>query len=182
MTERSEALEAAIEPVVAALDLDLYDVEVAGKGSARILRVVIDRPAGDDRGLDLEAITAATEALSPALDADADAAALLRGSYTLEVTSPGLERTLRLPRHFARAIGSTVSVKTGHGADATRRRGVLADAGADRFELELDDGGRESIAYSDVVQARTVFEWGGQDKPKSRKPPRRKKGREKVAS
>jgi ribosome maturation factor RimP len=179
MEERSEVLRRAIAPVISSLGLDLYDIELAGSGSHRILRVVIDREPGDDRAIDLDAITAATEAVSPLLDHDAEAADALRGAYTLEVTSPGLERTLREPRHFQRALGSTVSVKTGEGSDAARRRGVLVAADSDGFELDLDTGERAHIAYGDVVQARTVFEWGPQEKPGASKKRDRK---QKVSS
>ena len=179
MGERSEDLRRAVEPVVATLGLDLYDVELAGSGGHRVLRVVIDRPAGDDRGIDLDAITAATEALSPALDHDAAVAESLRGAYTLEVSSPGLERALREPRHFQRALGSTISLKTGEGDEAIRRRGVLVAADDGGFDLELSDGSRERVAYADVVQARTVFEWGPKEKPGSGKKRDRK---QKVSS
>lgn len=165
MAERSEILHDAIASVVASLGLDLYDVELSGRGRHQILRVVIDRKPGDERGIDLDAITQATEALSPLLDRDPVAVEALRGAYTLEVTSPGLERSLREPRHFERAVGTTVSVKTGEGDDAVRRRGVLVAADTDGFDLELDSGERARIPYDDVVQARTVFEWGAQEKP-----------------
>jgi ribosome maturation factor RimP len=165
MTERPQPLFEAIEPVLAALGLDLYDVELQGRGPARILRVSIDR----DGGVDLDAITAATEAISPVLDHDAATDAVLRGSYTLEVTSPGLERPLRTPEHFRRAAGATVSVKTGMGSEARRRRGTLTASDDTGFELEGDDGTHERISYDDVVQARTVFEWGPPATPKTKK-------------
>ena len=156
MTERPQPLFEAIEPVLADLGLDLYDVELQGRGPARILRVSIDR----EGGVDLDAITAATEAISPVLDHHAATESVLRGSYTLEVTSPGLERPLRTPEHFRRAAGATVSVKTGVGGDTRRRRGTLTASDDTGFELEGDDGTRERLSYDDVVQARTVFEWG----------------------
>jgi len=171
MTERSEALIAAVEPVLAELGLDLYDLELAGRGPTQTLRVMIDR----ESGIDLDAITAATEALSPVLDHDPAVAAALRASYTLEVTSPGLERPLRTPAHFRRALGATVSVKTGFGPDASRRHGVLAAADDTGFDLEADDGTRERVAYDDVVQARTVFEWGPAPKPKAKGRARKQK-------
>jgi ribosome maturation factor RimP len=176
MADRSDALAAVLQPVVAALGLDLYDVELAGLDHARTLRVLVDRPLGaGDAGVDLDAITAATRAVSPVLDTDPTATSLLRGSYTLEVSSPGLERPLRTPAHFRRAIGSTVTVKS-RGADGPRRlRGVLAAADDDGLDLDTD-GGRAHVDYDDVVQARTVFEWGPSSKssskptPKSRRP------------
>lgn len=164
MTERSDALVAAIEPILAELGLELYDLEVAGKGPTQTLRVMIDR----EEGIDLDAITAATQALAPVLDHDPAVDAVLRASYTLEVTSPGLERPLRTPKHFQRALGAVVSVKTGYGPDAIRRRGVLAAADDTGFDLEVDDGTSERVLYADVIQARTVFEWGPAPKSKSK--------------
>ena len=164
MTAEAEALVSVVEPVVAALGLDLYDVELAGSAKTRTLRVMIDR----EGGVDLEAITAASEALSPVLDGDPAAVAALRGPYTLEVTSPGLERPLRTPEHFRRAVGATVSVKTGSGSSARRRRGVLVAADDHGFGLDLDDGSHERIDHADTVQARTVFEWGAPEKPARR--------------
>jgi ribosome maturation factor RimP len=174
MTERPARLVDAVEPVLAGLGVDLYDVEIVGQGPTRILRVTIDR----EGGVDLDAITAATEALSPVLDHDPDAASTLRGSYTLEVTSPGLERALRTPEHFHRAVGAIVSVKTGVGPDARRRRGTLVTSDDAGFELVADDGTRERLSYEDVVQARTVFEWGPAPKSKGK----RRASKQKVSS
>ena len=100
MAQQSERLAAILEPVVRDLGLELYDVEVGGSNRARTLRVLVDR----DGGVDLEAITSATEALAPVLDQNPDVAAALPGSYLLEVSSPGLERPLRTPAHFRRAL------------------------------------------------------------------------------
>ena len=163
-----------LAPVVGALALDLYDIEITGAGRARVVRVLIDRAGG----VDLEAIAAATEAISPLLDAP-PVDTMLAGPYALEVSSPGLERPLRTATHFTRATGETISVKLhavklGAGeAPARRIRGVVQDAGDTGFDLVLDDGSTERIAYGDVVQARTVFEWAPQPKPsksKSKKP------------
>jgi ribosome maturation factor RimP len=176
----------AVAPVVADLGLELYDVEITGSGRARIVRVMIDRPAGPEQaGVDLDAIAAATEAVSPVLDA-APVDRVLPGPYSLEVSSPGLERPLRTPAHFQRAVGETVSVKTRAGGTpeggAARVRGVVLSAGDDSFTLRADDasaeqGGEQTIPYAEVVQARTVFEWGGQAKG----PKQGTKGRKKEA-
>jgi len=157
VSEQVERIAATLGPVVESLGLELFDVEFTGSGRARTLRVVIDR----DRGVDLDAITEATEAISPVLDGDA----ALAGSYALEVSSPGVERALRTPVHFRRAVGATVSVKT-RSADgsAQRQRGVLIDADDDG--ITLDSGGDpQRFTYPEVTQARTVFEWGGAARP-----------------
>jgi len=149
------AIASAVEPVLGALGLELYDLDATGPARARTVRVVVDR----DGGVDLDAIAAASEALSPVLDRDPAVRAACPGPYTLEVTSPGLERRLRTPAHFRRAVGSTVSVKTTAAGAGLRRRGVLTAADDDGIEVAFDTG-RERLAYDDVAQARTVFEWG----------------------
>ena len=146
----------ALAPSVSELGLDLYDVDVSGTGRARILRVMIDR----EGGVDLEAIADATRAVSPLLDAP-PLDAVIAGPYALEVSSPGLERPLRTPAHFAGAVGETISVKVRPADDhgARRVRGVVTAADDTSVELLLDDGGSERIQYADLTQARTVFEW-----------------------
>jgi ribosome maturation factor RimP len=167
-----------LAPAVTDLGLDLYDVDVTGSGRARILRVMVDR----EGGIDLEAIAAATQAVSPLLDAP-PLDAVIAGPYALEVSSPGLERPLRTPAHFARAVGETVSVKTRPHDDvgARRVRGVIATADDTGFELVLDDGTMQPVAYGDVAQAHTVFEWGDEAKrTKSTKSKRATSPREPV--
>ncbi|HEV3451346.1 MAG TPA: ribosome maturation factor RimP [Acidimicrobiia bacterium] len=159
-----ETVAAAVEPVVAALGLDLYDVEATGPHRARTVRVTVDRAGG----VDLDTIAAASQALSTVLDADPAVQRACPGPYTLEVTSPGLERRLRTPTHFQRAVGSTVSVKTRADGAGLRRRGVLVAADGDGIEVEFDTG-PERLGYDAVSQARTVFEWGAPAKPGRRR-------------
>jgi ribosome maturation factor RimP len=138
--------------------LDLYDVEMQGP----VLRVVIDSPPGSAAGLDLDALADASRAVSRALD-EADP---ITGRYTLEVTSPGLERTLRRPEHFERAVGETVKIRTAAGiGDERRVEGQLVsadDAGIVVRAMAGDDGtaADRRLAYDDIERARTVFEWG----------------------
>ncbi|HSO95923.1 MAG TPA: ribosome maturation factor RimP [Acidimicrobiia bacterium] len=154
----------AIDTVVVAHGLELYDVELAGPPRSRSLRILVDR----DGGIDLETISAVSDALSRALDADPTVAQVCPGRYTLEVSSPGLERRLRTPAHFRRALDSTVSIKTSTGDAPLRRRGHLVAADDDGIDVEFDTG-RERLAYRDIVQARTVFEWGPSPKPGTRR-------------
>jgi ribosome maturation factor RimP len=198
VSEAPEALVAAIEPVLGSLGLGLYDLELVGTaGKSRALRVLVDRPgvptegevAGQAAPLDLDTITEATRAVSTELDrieaAGGPAAAVLRGQYTLEVSSPGLERPLRRPEHWRGAIGDTASVKSttrtpdGTLGEAVRRHGVVLAVDDDGVDLEFD-GAREHVAYTDIVQARTVFEWGAQAKPSAGTGKRGRSKREKV--
>jgi len=166
-----------VQPLLTERDLDLYDLELAG----RELRVVVE-PVGPDGSLDLDALSDVTRAVSRALD-EADP---ISSAYTLEVTSPGLERTLRTPHHFARAVGETVKVKTrpsAAGDDAERRlEGELAAADDDGITVRtgVDDEGvpvERRVAYDDIERARTTFEWGPGAKPGGRKPKEKREHR-----
>jgi len=156
---RLVAVRAAVEPAVAALGLDVYDVELLGGAGARTLRLTVTR----EGGVDLETITAVTHAVSPIVDD----AATIGGSYLLEVSSPGVERVLRLPAHYLGALGEEVSVKFHTSAGPRRVRGVLRSFAGVSCVVASDDGDDEEIAIADVTQARTVFEWGPQSRHRS---------------
>ena len=87
-------VEALVRPVVESAGLELVDAAFRREGGRRVLRVTVDR----EDGLDLEAISEASERISRRLDLEE----VTSGPYTLEVTSPGVERILRLPRDFER--------------------------------------------------------------------------------
>ncbi len=154
----SERVKGVVEPVVASEGVELFDLEQAGP----VLRVTIDRPGG----VDMQAIASVTRAISRALDEHDP----IDGQFTLEVSSPGLERPLRTPGHFLWAVGRPVSIKTVPGFEAGRRFvGTLRDADAAGVTLVLDEpvGDELRFAYADIEKARTVFEWGPAPKPGS---------------
>lgn len=174
----NERLRELIEPIVAGLGLDLFDLDFNGGTLVVTIDLLSDAPArppveGRPSGVDVAAITAVTRAVSHMLD-ELDPIA---SAYSLEVSSPGLERTLRLPRHHERAVGQKVNVKTRPGVEGDRRvRGVLVRAGTgdpggeelDRsIDVLLDDpvGLTRTIAYDDIEKTRTVFEWKAEPKP-----------------
>jgi len=145
-----------LQPVVAAAGLELVDVALR----SGVLLVTVDRPCG----VDLEALTDANRAVSTLLD-ETDP---IPGRYTLEVSSPGVERTLRTPAHFIKAVGETVTVKTRPQVPGDRRlRGELLAADEDGLELAVEGApeGRLGLAYSDIDRARTVFVWGPAPRP-----------------
>jgi ribosome maturation factor RimP len=162
----AERVADAVAPVLDERGLLLHDLEHSGTS----IRVVIDRADVEDgRGLDVDALAAATRAISRLLD-ELDP---IDGHYTLEVSSPGLERPLRTPAHFARAVGADVSVKTRPGSDGERRvEGTVQSADDDGFTLTLADGGTRRIRYDEVEKARTTFAWGPAPKPGGPKPPK----------
>jgi ribosome maturation factor RimP len=150
----SERIAQVVEPILEAHDHELYDVELTGA----VVRVLVERPGGS---VTLEALEKLSREISEALD-DEDP---LPGGFELEVSSPGLERPLRRPGHFARAVGSLVKIKTRADADGDRRvDGTITAADADGVTVESSAGTRR-LAYGDIERARTVFEWGSAAKP-----------------
>ena len=152
-----------VEPIISDLKLDLYDLEFRGG----TLRVTIDTPAGSPGGIDLEAIALATRLIGREFDHHDP----LPGHYTLEVTSPGLERTLRTPAHFQREIGKTVAIRLRDTVNVGRRiQGVLiaADEQSATVRLETPDADgieERTVALNQIDRARTVFVWGPAPKP-----------------
>jgi ribosome maturation factor RimP len=147
-----DRVRALVEPIVADLRLDLYDVERRGG----TIRVTLDAAPDGAEPLTLDNIALATRLISRELD-HADPIA---GRYTLEVSTPGLERQLRTPEHFARSVGATVALRLRDVASEERRvEGTLAAADDDAVTVELASGDQRRITYSTIDKARTVFDW-----------------------
>ncbi len=160
-----ERVHAIVEPLVAAAEVELVDVEHTGG----TVRVSVDRAGG----VDLDVLARLTRQVSRALDEHDP----LPGRYTLEVSSPGLERPLRTAEHFRRAVGATVVVKTLPDTPGERRvRGLLAAADEAIVTVRDETSGEDrTIAIGDIEKARTVFEWGPAPKPAASHPRKRKK-------
>ncbi|SDG76683.1 ribosome maturation factor RimP [Klenkia brasiliensis] len=99
----TERLTAWFAPVVADAGYDLEDLDVRAAGNRFVVRVVVDR----DSGVSLDDVAEVSRALSDVLDAEDDD--LGRSPYVLEVTSPGVDRPLTLPRHWRRNVGRLVT-------------------------------------------------------------------------
>src|SRR5580658_9569416 len=128
-----------IEPVIAGVGMDLESVRMTVAGRRRLLRIVVD----SDHGVSLDDAADVSREVSALLDS---ANALGDVPYTLEVSSPGVDRPLTEPRHWRRAAGRLVKVKvTGEGAVEGR---VLA-ADADGVTLDLPAGERR-FPYADL--------------------------------
>ena len=146
MTDRPEheRVREVVEPSLAAAGFELVDVE----RQASVLRLTVDRADG---GVDLEGVTTATRLISDLLDSTD----LIGDRTTLEVSSPGIERSLRTPEHFQRFVGTQVAVKTRPGTEGERRvDGVLETADDEGVVV----AGRR-LSYADIERAHTVFVW-----------------------
>jgi ribosome maturation factor RimP len=138
--------EALVKPVVEGAGLELVDVTWSGQGRRPLLRITVDR----ESGVDLDTISAVSEKVSRRLDLEG----FEPGPYQLEVTTPGIERPLRRPRDFRRAVGERVRVRTGEGTI----EGELRDADDEELRLVAPEGER-SVRLADVAAARTVVDW-----------------------
>ncbi|HET6626127.1 MAG TPA: ribosome maturation factor RimP [Nocardioidaceae bacterium] len=132
---------------LAAVGLDVEAVELTPAGKRRLLRVAVDK----DGGVTLDDIADATKEVSRLLD---ESDVMGEHPYTLEVTSPGTDRPLTLPRHWRRNEGRLVKVT---GADGTDVTGRIIGSDEDRATVDVD-GDKREIAYADVAKARIQVE------------------------
>jgi ribosome maturation factor RimP len=128
--------------------LDVEALELTPAGKRRLLRVAVDK----DGGVTLDDIADATREISRVLD---ESDVMGEHPYTLEVTSPGTDRPLTLPRHWRRNRGRLVKASLEDGSEVAGRIQDTSEVGA---TLDVDGQGRE-LAYSEVVKARIQIEF-----------------------
>lgn len=150
-----ERARAVIEPLVVAEGLELVDLEFVREQQGWVLRVFIDKPGGR---VGLDECSQVSHLLDPVLDVED----FIPQQYNLEVSSPGLNRPLRKPEHFRRAVGQKVKVKTfGPIGDPPRKQfsGVLAQVEEAEVTVEVEGAGAFRIPLRDIAKAHLVFEF-----------------------
>ncbi|HVB01590.1 MAG TPA: hypothetical protein VNE42_10070 [Acidimicrobiales bacterium] len=151
MSADLQTLEEAISGLLDGIDVDLVDVELR---QGALCVTVSHRD-----GLDLESLTHASRLVSDFLDAHEELTPT--EPFELEVSSPGLERRLRRPQHFAKAIGQVIAVRTINSAPGERRdEGQLVRA--DELGIALlsnDSKTLRELTYEMIDRAHTVFDW-----------------------
>lgn len=154
--QSTDALRDVVRDPLASAGLDVEDVEISTAGRRRVVRVLVDR----DGGVTLDEIATASSLVAAALD---DSDVLGERPYTLEVTSPGIDRPLTAPRHWRRNAGRLVAVTLRDGSALTGRVVSASEEGA---VLEpAGPAGRETptepveLAYADVATARVEVEF-----------------------
>jgi ribosome maturation factor RimP len=147
-TDTKDRLAEELTSPIAALGLDLEAVDLSSAGKRRILRVAVDK----DGGVTLDDVADATREISRVLD---ETDLMGQQAYTLEVSSPGTERPLTLPRHWRRNTGRLVKVTFGEGEPLTGRITETDDDGA-----VLDVNGTERrLEYAEVKKAKIQIEF-----------------------
>ena len=147
--------EALVRPVIEGEGLELVDVTFARESGRRILRVTVDR----EGGVDLDSISELSQKVSRRLDLEG----FEPGPYALEVSTPGIERPLRRPQDFRRAVGERVRVKTEEGV----LEGELRAAEDDAIRIAAAEGERR-LALEQVAAAKTVVDWDEELKGRDR--------------
>jgi ribosome maturation factor RimP len=145
-TAHRARLREVIEPVVDAAGYDLDGLALSRAGRRHLVRLTVD----GEGGVNLDAVAEISRRVSAALDAvEADGEELFAGEYELQVSSPGVDRPLTLPRHWRRNVGRLVQVRTPAGpvtgrivtADEIVDGGVAIDVGGTRCDLPYHELG-----------------------------------------
>jgi ribosome maturation factor RimP len=143
-------LTASVEPVVIAAGYDLEDLVVRAAGQRSVVRVVIDR----DAGVSLDDVAELSRSVSEVLDAGGDG--MGRSPYVLEVTSPGVDRPLTLPRHWRRNAGRLVTVAVGPEKAREQVTGRLLRVTDEGVVLAVEKGGAKKGQVRRAVGERSV--------------------------
>ncbi len=146
VTDLTRRLIDLLEPAAAERGFELVTVEQAGGRKAPVIRVLLDR----EEGLDIDAICAANQWVSERID-EVDP---ISGPYTLEVSSPGIDRPLRTREHFVRFAGETVTIKSKpEPGSRSAWTGTLVGIEGDDVVLDVS-GEHERIPFESVQNAR----------------------------
>ncbi|MFI2713280.1 ribosome maturation factor RimP [Micromonospora sp. NPDC018662] len=159
LAARRARLREVIEPVVTAAGYDLEDLSVSRAGRRHVVRVMVDA----DGGINLDAVADVSRAVSAALDAAEEATGdIVAGEYQLEVSSPGVDRPLTLPRHWRRNVGRLVKVTVRGAAGDRQLTGRVTAADDERVTLE-NDTGSAAHPYAELGPGRVQVEFARLD-------------------
>lgn len=140
-------LEETIEMTVKGCGVELYDIVTTKENDRNIFRVYIS----SNEGISLDKCAEISRLISPILDIEEP----MGGKYNLEVSSPGIERKLKKPRHFISSIGSLVKIKD---FEKNVLQGKLLNADENEIKVETEHG-EEIITYDEISSASTYYEW-----------------------
>jgi len=140
-----------VEQTVHAHECEIYDWQLHGQKRKKLLRIYIYRA----EGVTIDLCRKVSKALSRIFE-EKD---FFHGPYLLEVSSPGLERPLKEPRHFEQAVSEQAAVTLKNGVTL---KGVLQHCDEDGFQIKLSEE-LVTVHFADVASAKTVFDFG---KPK----------------
>ena len=154
MSEAAEQIRQILDPILLSMGLDLWDLEFQKQGPKWLLRVYIDREIGG--GVTLQDCETVSRDLSAALDVED----IIPHAFTLEVSSPGLDRMLSKPEHFIRFAGSAVKIKTYQPVNGEKVfRGKLLGMADSVVTIELEAGTVLEIPMTNITKASLEVEF-----------------------
>lgn len=136
-------VESKIEKIVNSYNYDLYGIEILQENNIKIFRIYIT----SKNGITHEDCKKISDIVSPLLDVHNP----IDGKYNLEVSSPGIERTLKNPRHFKLSYGDKIQITLN---DKTKITGILQDSNDNGFTID-----NKYIEYNMIKKAKSIFEW-----------------------
>lgn len=152
MADTAEQIRGILDPILASRGLSLWDMEFQKHGPSWLLRIYVDR---EGTGVTLDDCEAVSRDLGAALDVED----VIPHAYTLEVSSPGLDRRLSKPEHFARFTGSAVKIKTYQLINGQKVfEGRLLGLSGDRVKVEIKPEQVVEIPIGDIAKAALVVE------------------------
>ena len=153
MSDAVDGIRRVLDPILESMGLSLWDMEFQKQGPQWLLRIFIDREPG---GVTLDDCESVSRDLGAALDVED----IIPHAYRLEVSSPGLDRSLTKPEHFVRFTGSTVKVKTYQPINGQKVfRGTLREMDGAAIGIELETGDLLRIGLSDIAKASLEVEF-----------------------
>ncbi len=154
MSEVEDKIRQLLEPILRSQGLDLWDLEFHKQGPKWLMRIYIDREIGG--GVTLGDCEGVSRDLSAALDVED----FIQHAYTLEVSSPGLDRVLTKPEHFIRFSGSTIKIKTFQPIEKEKVfRGTLLGIIGQIVKVEITPGNILNIPLSNIAKASLEVEF-----------------------
>ena len=160
-TSVAERVWSLAEPLAAQEGLEIVDIEYRSEGRGTVLRVFVDRAggtstsAGHGGGVSLDELSRFSRLLGDVLEVHQ----ALPGSYTLEASSPGINRRLRVPQQFARYVGKRIRARTSEPLGGRRMFvGTLREVQADGIVIG-DLPGDEFIRFCDIAQANYEYDF-----------------------
>ena len=152
MASIEDKVEKLIEPIIKKIGYELYDVEYAKEGKNYYLRIFIDKP----EGIDLQDC----EKVSNAINDQLDEADYIKESYYLEVSSPGIERTLKKEKHLKQNIEKEVQIKLFQ-KDKNQKKeyqGILKQYDEQKITIE-EEKQKIEIERKNIAQIKTIYKW-----------------------
>ena len=139
-------------PVLLELGLELVDVVYASEGGRRILRLLIDKPGG----VNVDDCTGVSRELGPLLDVED----VVPGGYTLEVSSPGLDRPLKSQKDFLAAVGKKIRLRTKEAIEGRKNfKATVQEVSEKDVTVEDSDGRLWVVAFLQIDRARLDVEF-----------------------